>query len=156
MPVPDFAFEDPRLSRFHDYWLGKCRPGRLPSRADIDPVDIPDLLPWIMLIDPVAGPDGYRFRMRLIGTGIVARAGRDATGRFYDEMLSKRDVARFSAIYTEVIKTGRPHHYHSDIDINRLEGREHIRYERLLCPLASDGTNVDMLAAIVVFLDAPK
>ena len=156
MPEPDFAFEDPRLRRFYDYWLGKCRSGRLPARADIDPVEIPDLLPWIMLLDPVPGPKGYRFRMRLIGTGLVARAGRDATGYFYDEMLSKRDVARFTTIYTEVIKTGRPHHYHADIDISRLEGREHLRYERLICPLATDGVTVDMLALIVVFLDAPK
>jgi hypothetical protein len=156
MSEPNFAFEDPRVRRFHDYWLSKCRPGRLPARADIDPVEIPDLLPWIMLIDPVAGPDGTRFRMRLIGTGLVARAGRDATGNFYDELFSKRDVARFAAIYNEVIRSGRPHHFHSDVDINRLEGREHIRYERLLCPLASDGKTVDMLVAIVAFLDTPK
>ena len=156
MADPAFAFEDPRLRRFYDYWLGKCQAGRLPSRADIDPVEIPDLLPWIMLVDPVPGPEGYRFRIRLIGTGLVTRVGRDATGRFYDETLSKRDVARFTAIYTEVVKSGRPHHYRSDIDIVRLQGLEHLRYERLICPLATDGTTVDMLALIIVFLDASK
>ncbi|HVO14318.1 MAG TPA: PAS domain-containing protein [Alphaproteobacteria bacterium] len=156
MTEPDFSFEDPRLRRFYEYWLSKCRPGRLPARADIDPVEIPDLLPWIMLIDPVPDAAGIRFRFRLVGTGLVARAGRDATGRYYDEMLSKRDVARFAAIYNDVIRTGRPHHFHADLDINRMEGREHIRYERLLCPLASDGVTVDMLVAIVAFLDAPK
>lgn len=152
----DPTFEDPRLRRFYEYWLSKCRSGRLPSRADIDPVEIPELLPWIMLIDPVPDAAGIRFRFRLIGTGLVARAGRDATGRFYDEMLSKRDVARFTAIYSEVMKSGTPHHYHSDVDIARLEGREHIRYERLVCPLAADGTTVDMLALVVVFLDEAK
>jgi hypothetical protein len=155
MTEPDLSFEDQRLHRFYNYWLSKCRPGRLPARADIDPVEIPDLLPWVLLIDPVPDPAGYRFRFRLIGTGLVARAGRDSTGKFYDELFTPRDAARFAAIYGEVVRSGRPHHFHSDADVARFEGREHIRYERLLCPLASDGAAVDMLIGIVAFLDNP-
>jgi hypothetical protein len=150
------AFANPRLRRFHDYWLSKTRGELLPSRQDIDPVEIPELLPWMMLIDPVPVPDGHRFRVRLVGTGIVTRVGRDATGKWYDELFTPADVARFSAIYTEVIGSGRPHHFHSDYDVGLIRGREHIRYERLLCPLATDGTNVDMLAGVVVFLEGLK
>jgi hypothetical protein len=155
MTSSTFAFDSPRLARFHEYWLSKCRPGLLPGRQDIDPVEIPELLPWMILLDPVGVPGGYRFRMRLVGTGIVARTGQDATGKWYDELFTPRDVARFSAIYVEVMKSRRPHHYHSDFDIARLEGREHVRYERLICPLAADGVTVDMLAGIVAFLDGP-
>jgi hypothetical protein len=149
-----FHLEDPRLRRFYEYWLSKCRPGRLAGRTDIDPVEIPDLLPWIMLVDPVATPSGCRYRLRLVGTGIVARTGRDSTGKWYDEVLTPRDVARFSAIYAEIIATRQPHHYRADMDLGRLEGREHLRYERLMCPLATDGTTVDMLAGLMVFLDS--
>jgi hypothetical protein len=156
MTETPFAIKDARLRRFYDYWLSKCRPGRLPARADIDPVAIPDLLPWIMLIDPVPGPAGYRFRFRLVGTALVERGGRDATGKFYDELFSARETARFTAIYTDVINSRQPHHYHADFDVQRLEGREHIRYERVLCPLAADGTHVDMLIGVLAFLDSPK
>jgi hypothetical protein len=146
---------DPRLRRFLEYWQAKSPPGRLPGRRDIDPVEIPELLPWIMLVDPVPVPGGHRYRIRLVGTGIVARTGRDSTGKWYDDLFTPRDVARFSAIYDEIIASRRPHHFHADYDIQRIEGREHIRYERLMCPLAADGVTVDMLAGVVAFLDGP-
>ena len=153
MTGTSFVFDNARLRQFYGYWQAKSRDGLLPGRQDIDPVEIPDLLPWMMLVDPVPAEGGHRFRIRLVGTGIVARAGRDATGKWYEELFQPRDVERFSAIYTRNHDSRQPHHFRSDYDIERLQGREHIRYERLLCPLAGDGTTVDMLAGVVAFAD---
>ena len=60
------------------------------DEADGDPVvflghvvEIPSLLPWVMLVDVLRQP--LDFRYRLIGTGIAARARHDHTGcRFSD------------------------------------------------------------------------
>ncbi len=49
----------------------------LPSRWDIDPIEIPRLLPHIMLVD-VMGPSLYRYR--LVGTEIATTMGVNATG----------------------------------------------------------------------------
>ena len=68
-----------RVRAIYRYWDGK-RNGRLmPSRADLDPVDIPKLLPDICLVDVV--PDARRYVYRLIGTNECAMRGRDPTGQ---------------------------------------------------------------------------
>ncbi len=79
--MADPAFIDgchERVRAIYLYWDGK-RNGRLmPSRADLDPVDIPKLLPDICLVDVV--PDARKYVYRLIGTNECAMRGRDPTG----------------------------------------------------------------------------
>ena len=75
---------DDRLRQAYEYWRRKAGARQLPSRLDIDPVEIPRLLPHIMLVD-VMGADLYRYR--LIGTEIATAMGVNATGRLVHEML---------------------------------------------------------------------
>jgi hypothetical protein len=49
----------------------------MPRRADLDPTEIPKLLPDVMLVDVL--PSG-RYRYRLIGTGNARAHGVNATG----------------------------------------------------------------------------
>ena len=44
---------DDRLRQTYEYWRGKAGARPLPSRSDIDPVEIPRLLPHIMLVDVI-------------------------------------------------------------------------------------------------------
>jgi len=67
------CLDDPAQRQMYDYWRGKRAARRMPSRRDIDPVDIPRLLPNILISEIVAGPAGVRYRYRLAGT-TVARA----------------------------------------------------------------------------------
>ena len=64
----------------------------MPSRADIDPVDIPRLLPDVMLVERFA--DG-RYRYRLIGTENSRAHGMNATGRYLDEIVFEGPDAKF-------------------------------------------------------------
>ena len=73
---------DPVIQQVGLYWRGKIKSGRLPSRADIDPVEIPSLLRHIILWEVEHSP--LRFRGRLVGSHIVAMSGRDSTGRYID------------------------------------------------------------------------
>ncbi len=81
--VPDRSLggTDPISERLwkqlHHYWLSKHVDGRVPSRADIDPViDIPQLVKNLMLID---ARDNFTYR--LVGSEVVERHGMNMTGR---------------------------------------------------------------------------
>ena len=63
---------DPELQEALDYWRCKASGKALPRRADIDPLDIPKLLPHLMLVE---GSSVCRYRYRLIGTEAVLSGG---------------------------------------------------------------------------------
>jgi hypothetical protein len=48
----------------------------MPARRDLDPGDIPALLPYLMIVDKV--DDGFRYR--LVGTATAREIGHDPTG----------------------------------------------------------------------------
>ena len=79
MPDPDFIADcHARVRAIYRYWDSKRNGRRMPSRADLDPLEIPRFLPDICLVDVV--PDARRYVYRLIGTNEVAMRGRDPTG----------------------------------------------------------------------------
>jgi hypothetical protein len=74
---------DPVLCRLWAYWRQQRGEKSMPARADIDPIDIPKILPHLQLIEAVGG----RFRFRVTGTAIVAVYGAELTGTFVDDFL---------------------------------------------------------------------
>lgn len=144
--------DHPDLIRFFEYWRSKVARRRLPSRADFDPVEIPDLLPWIYLVDVVDDASRRRLRCRLIGTSIVARIGRDMTGHYFDDgMFSEKTLAAVTEAYDRVIDGRRPEVFKSHPDLLLNDKLEYLPYTRVLCPLAGDGKRVDMLAGMMAF-----
>lgn len=85
MDMGHTVFRDPRLARLYAYWLRKRGDRPAPSRSDLDPSEIKPFLPILNLID--VQDDPLAFRHRLVGTEIVDRLGRDATGRWVDTTL---------------------------------------------------------------------
>ena len=74
----------PKIRRMHDYWLAK-RAGRLmPSRADVDLLELRDCLGNLCLVD-VTSDVPPRFRFRLDGSNLVLATGFDMTGKFLDQ-----------------------------------------------------------------------
>ena len=55
------------------YWTARCGARLMPRRADIDPVDIPLLLPHLLLLET---DEQKRFRYRLVGTAIDRKSTR--------------------------------------------------------------------------------
>jgi len=73
----------PVLGSLLRYWQQKRGARSLPSRRDIDPLEMgPDLLPHLVLTDLF--DRGTRVRFRLVGTTVVKRLGFDPTGRYLD------------------------------------------------------------------------
>jgi hypothetical protein len=135
-----------RLADLLVYWRGLVT-GRLPGRADIDPLDIgASLLPHVFLADVLEG--GGRFRWRLIGTHIVTHALTDDTGKDFEVSIAPAMRATIIEHYRKVVISRRPLCHRGSF--TGRDGRGY-RYDRLLLPLAADGMTVDMILGGAVF-----
>jgi hypothetical protein len=140
------VIKDEELSALYAYWRARCRPGALPGRQDIDPLDIPRLLKSVFLAD-VVGPE-RRVRYRLVGTEIVGRFGADFTGRYMDESVAEPLLGLLTRLYWLVSSTKSAAYCESTL---RLDGKQGVPICRLMLPLAADGTTVDLILGGHVF-----
>ena len=150
-PDPDLtAKQHPKLRFLHDYWLLKCREkGRLPARADIDPVEIFELLPHVVLWDVVDG--GEDLRVRLAGSHFEAVHERPMRGFRISTWVDRRKDAAAWARLQAIIAGRAPAFRHGHLP---CPDRPSIRYDRVMLPLADDGTGVDMVLSAYVYWDA--
>lgn len=140
-PIPESEL-DPRLKGLLDYWRGKYSPGRLPARADIDPLELKSLLGNINLIEVVRDTDGSRrFRYRLFGTEFVFYHGGDLTGQWVDQIGNAVYRQQLVGLYEHVVATGATPMLSYDYI---LDSRRH-RFQAVILPLASDGCEIDMI-----------
>ena len=122
------------------YWESKKEDDRLPARGDIDPIDIPKLLPHIGLIDVIDG--GADFRYRLLGTRLNEVFGEDFTGQLVSETKQGEYGELLLDLYRSVVTERAPIVSES---VFEYKGKEHLNIHRLLLPLAKDGEEVDMI-----------
>jgi hypothetical protein len=136
--------DDPILIGVFDYWQSKRRGRPMPARADVDPLELgPKVLPHVLLTEAVREQDRLRFRFRLAGTAMTAAAGLELTGRFVDTLNpNKRYAAYIDGLYNQVMVARRPVFSTSLALAARGEASRLTR--RLMCPLSSDGVDVDM------------
>lgn len=130
------------------YWRSKLRSGRLPGRADIDPVEMRGLLPSLMLVDIEARESGRWFRYRLMGEHPITVLGFNATGRYLNEVLPSNGPRRDILERYDAICDSRRAHYWVRAFIQRRKSWRD--YERVAMPLAGDGWTVDMLLVSLV------
>jgi hypothetical protein len=120
----------PKLRRLYEYWLDKRGDRAMPSRADLDPLEMTFVIGNIILVDVIEGspPD---FRIRLHGTNLSQRVGVELTGKMLDEMPQKefRRLARES--FAGVVENRDPRGGHRE---RIIDGRI-LRYETILLPL---------------------
>lgn len=128
------------LRQLHAYWNDRCAGRTMPARADLDPADIPRLLPNLILLDVESGTE--RLKVRLVGTTVARMYGTDYTGRYLDEI---EFGDRRNAILHDYMTCYRSkgvyvseHTFWTDRGVN-------FRIERLILPLSDDGDTVSML-----------
>ena len=147
--------DDARLAGLYRYWSDKRGGRAMPSRADLDPLELPGAIwPHIMLLDVVDGEGGPRFRYRRVGAQFWAAAQGDPTGKFLDEALiataGYRDYV--NGLYGEMVRHRVPLYSAS---LLRLRGQVRpLLIRRVSLPLSSDGVVVNMALAGHVF-DGP-
>lgn len=122
--------DNPILADLWRYWQRKRANRPLPNRADIDPMEIPTVLPYVLLVER---SDEARFRFRLAGTAVVEAYGMELTGRHVDEVFPPSRRVLAEQHYAMVYQSGRP-----ITAVNRYtnsRGVEHVA-SRLILPLA--------------------
>lgn len=137
---------DLRIRQIHDYWLSLHPAEGLPGRQHFDPLDIPSLLPNIVLIDvPTESSD---FTFRLLGTAVENFFGGSLQGQ---PLINAYTAGHESPAYRDVCGVyadreprwwkGRAHY---------VRNRDYVVAERIHLPLARDGAHVDMILGLLV------
>ena len=65
------TIQNPKIREFAEYWMSIHPGDRLPSRTHFDPIDIPSLLPNLVLVDVTREP--IRFMVKVSGYGSYTR-----------------------------------------------------------------------------------
>ena len=139
-----------KLKSGYAYWRSRCSalpPGRLPSRAMIDPTEMPALLPHVVLHGVERAP--LDFVYRLIGTEVRRHMAEDRTGQRMSAIPGQRPPSRIWDNLAKIAATGEP-----VVNSTPYVGphRDFVAMESLQLPLAADGANVDMILVFVDFM----
>jgi hypothetical protein len=136
--------EDPILAAIYAYWDAKRAGRAMPSRRDIDPVELgPQVLPHVILTEARSEGGRWRFRFRLAGTALKQALGLDITGRYVDAVNpNKRYAAYIESLYCKAMEARRPVFSSSVAMAADAASRRFTR--RLICPLSNDGVAATM------------
>lgn len=122
------------------YWKSLSSVGRLPGRKDIDPLNIPHILPYCELLDVYLDP--LDFEYRLIGTKIDEITCGKYTGLRVSEIPTQIAPSLVYELYREVVESKKPVRTVLPY-IGDQPGI--VEVESLVLPLANNGHDVDML-----------
>ena len=149
VPAAPPPFTDERHAEAYAYWRLKAGTRAMPGRADLDPIEIPRLLPDVMLVDVL---DRGRYRYRLIGTENTRAHGIDARGRFLDEVLPGPDYREHVLrLYDKCVRERRA--LYSECLFLSPSNQATERHTKVLfLPLSADGERVNMVFVVQVFL----
>ena len=146
------SLDDPDLVQFYDYWASLRRGRKMPSRKDIDPLQMPSgYLPNLMLIEVLNNPRRYRYR--LVGTTVVNASGEDRTGQYFNEFDFFKIHPVVMQQYDDAVDMARP--LYSLEPFTNLRNGSNYEVDRLLLPLSDDGESVDMLLVFFQFKTGP-
>jgi hypothetical protein len=134
---------DSDLRRVLRYWQSLRSERGIPSRSDIDPLDIPYILGRLSLIEVVGVPP--RFRWRLAGSWFRERFGKEATGMMVEDWPDVDQRELLLHTYRRVVADRAPYLRVREITVER----ERFRYEAIILPLSQDGQTVSMIMSAV-------
>jgi hypothetical protein len=140
---------DPDLRALYGYWDGLRRGRLMPRRSDIDPIEIPTLLPHTFMYNVL--PDGS-FTIRLTGEEIRRLSDRNAPGQPAGSTMTPRGAAMIVKILALVAEERRPKfragraYWQPD--------RLYSRFEACFLPLSSDGESVNVILGGLKFRPA--
>jgi len=127
-----------RVRGLYEYWQRARADHLMPRRADIDPIEIWSLLPYVHMSEWHDDPKDVRYR--IAGTEIVATAGHEYRGRSLTQVLrDPNDLEQSLSLYIRVVATRVPIFGRTEDSSVRL-GVDF--FEWILCPLSEDGKSV--------------
>ncbi|WP_374383665.1 PAS domain-containing protein [Dongia sp.] len=143
---PPFDISEPRLRTLYEYWHSKVHDGRLPARADIDPLEMKDWLGNLMLIE--FHGDVYNYQIRLDGTNLEHYYGTRRTGHGVESLTDEDERRLLMDQYAAVLEGKCPAYY--EADFTNSDG-VFARQTKLILPLSADKEHVDMVLVGIYF-----
>ena len=141
------AARDPALRRLVSYWLAIHPGSHLPGRQHFDPIDVPWALRNLVLTDVERDP--FRFRVRLMGTAVVAAFGADYTGAYLDASIANFERSFGHVHRVEAVESALPNYRFGDPSL--VFKLDFAPVERVHLPLATDGERIDMLLSMTIY-----
>jgi hypothetical protein len=126
-----------RLRALLRYWTEKSADRAMPFRHEIEPTEIPRLLPIALLADVT--PAGAR--MRLLGSEATAAYGKEMRGATVAEIQFGDFTVPWLDAFFRVIQSGKP----ACAAGTYRRGNELCRIEAVLMPLTEDGSSVSQV-----------
>lgn len=139
--------DDPLLRELYAYWRQKRARRRMPQRRQIDPAEVPRLLPHLVISESVE--DGTRFRYRLAGTAVARGMGLDPTGRCVEDIASGSYCDYIYALHRSVCRERVPLFAASPF-VSPTRGKCCFA-RRLALPLSEDDRTVNQILTMVIF-----
>ena len=139
---PTLAFVDPGYEQLLKLWRTKAGNRKMPSRSDITPRDLKDILRNVFMLERVS-QHPPRYRWRLGGTGLVDVLGEN-TGKFLDESIPREHLPRWVECADMILEGGQPLRFLGRVHIS---GREYLDAENLYVPLANDNGEPSFILA---------
>ncbi len=143
--------QETRLRELFDYWEAKRGDRAMPLRSEIDPAEIPALLPHMMLVDTAETLEEFRYR--LFGTSVCQGFGYDRTGVRFGDLPKIENYDMVYEGYWLTYTTVEPQYFPGRIV---SEKKDYISYSRLTMPITETGETVDLILGGAVFFQTGK
>ena len=144
---PDIISSEKVLA-FHRFWQSHCRDGRLPTKADMDPIAMKAFLSTVVLTKVHYGP--LDFEYRIIGDEVMARLGNMTGKRVRETALINASSSAYRN-YCAVVESKSPQFLQGPAVTAFKNDRPYLM-SRVHCPLSSDGETIDYIISCLTFL----
>ncbi|MFC7047699.1 PAS domain-containing protein [Emcibacter nanhaiensis] len=122
---------------FADYWAGLKGDQPVPWRRKFSPLDVPSLLPYLVVLELVDTERGQDLRPRLEGEYLVALAGKGNIGNFLKDVLEPGQYELCFREVHQIMETSQP--IFSKIEATDFEGGEHLLLRGMFPFCLADG-----------------
>lgn len=141
---------DPMVLEILNYWYAKRGDRRMPTPADIDPIDFARYMPNLMMLQVEYEP--FRLTYRLIGEKVAHTHGANYRGRSVldiDEEAPKFGTLLFE-LYKAVAELRRPVGVGGEL---KFAGTGLMNFEAVYMPLSEKGERTDRIFTVTSYVE---
>ncbi len=143
----------PEILNVLHYWRSKCGTRRMPSRADIDPIELRHFIANMLIVEILPQEDGsHDYVYRLVGTREAEARGYDPTGHRVAESFFGR--SRELALRNYDITADRQVPHFDSVRYTTKDGLQRDD-EELFLPLSDEGVIVNRILVYVITTMVP-
>ncbi len=149
----DFAEHNlsPVQQEFLAYWRQKAGDQIAPRRRDLDVLDVPKLMPHVIIFDVLSDP--LDFRYRLVGTTVREMSRNDYTGLKLSEIDGRGPGSKVWSMLDQVRENQKPAFYAVEYMGPKRDFR---KLDDLFLPLVDDRLETDMIMIVTSYQRKPR